>query len=244
MFSVESSFSLKNFIFGFRDPEKKEFVAGYYDRKKKEFVIDFAKGSMDGFIREFKESGKRYSYANLWGFGFDSYEEVCEKKYLLDQSFFIYYSNVIGSTDGLLIIPEDGCFEAPVGLSGGYVWSTGNLYENCRIELGYFDYFDDLSIEIHPKDGVMPVRTGVLELEKQVIEGEVVVDESDTTAATDMEEKTVPEENTSELPVSESTTEVDIKEDGEEEKENSDAMSFFDDDDGEEFDFPPFDLGV
>lgn len=244
MFSVESSFSLKNFIFGFRDPEKQEFVAGYYDRKKKNFVIDFARGSMDGFIREFKESGKRYNYANLWGFGFDSYEEVCEKKYLLDQSFFIYYSNVIGSTDGLLVIPEDGCFEAPVGLSGGYVWNTGNLYETCRIELGYFDYFDDLSIEIHTKEGVIPVRTNVSDHNEQGTEVELEVNESDTSAGTEDEEEFVPEENTSELHVSESVTGEDFKEEDKIEKENSDAMSFFDDDGDDEFDFPPFDLGV
>ena len=93
MFSVESSFSLRYFIFGFSDVEKSEVVVGIYDKEKKEFFIDYNSKVSADVKKSYMTEGIFLPYVHIQGIGYESYSDIRNKGYVRDKGFFIDYFN-------------------------------------------------------------------------------------------------------------------------------------------------------
>lgn len=160
MFSVESSFSLKYFIFGFSDVEKSEVVVGIYNKEKKEFFIDYNSKASADVKKDYMTKGIFLPYVHIQGVGYESYVDIRNKGYIRDTGFFVDYFNYQNEEkrkDEMIHFKNGESFYALVGLSDGLRWNTGRLYESCRISLEYDDYFDDISVSFTPMDNVKVV---------------------------------------------------------------------------------------
>lgn len=161
MFSVESSFSLRYFIFGFSDVEKSEVVVGIYDKEKKEFFIDYNSKVSADVKKSYMTEGIFLPYVHIQGIGYESYSDIRNKGYVRDKGFFIDYFNYQNEEkrkDEMIHFKNGESFYALVGLSDGLRWNTGRLYESCKISLEYDDYFDDIfSVTFTPMENVKVV---------------------------------------------------------------------------------------
>lgn len=161
MFSVESSFSLRYFIFGFSDVEKSEVVVGIYDKEKKEFFIDYNSKVSADVKKSYMTEGIFLPYVHIQGIGYESYTDIRNKGYVQDKGFFIDYFNYQNEEkrkDEMIHFKNGESFYALVGLSDGLRWNTGRLYESCKISLEYDDYFDDIfSVTFTPMENVKVV---------------------------------------------------------------------------------------
>ncbi len=161
MFSVESSFSLRYFIFGFSDVEKSEVVVGIYDKEKKEFFIDYNSKVSADVKKRYMTEGIFLPYVHIQGIGYESYSDIRNKGYVRDKGFFVDYFNYQNEEkrkDEMIHFKNGESFYALVGLSDGLRWNTGRLYESCKISLEYDDYFDDIfSVTFTPMENVKVV---------------------------------------------------------------------------------------
>ena len=153
MFSVESSFALKYFVFGFKNLEKTKVVIGYYHKNKKIFVVDFH-GEFTKQVKDDFVNGKiKIPYVNILGVGFESFKDVIEKQYIRDKSFsvdYMSYENEFMNVNNKLVAKSSESVSLQVGLSDGLRWNTGRLYEHCDVSFSYDDYFDDIVVEFKP----------------------------------------------------------------------------------------------
>ncbi len=157
MFSVESSFSCKYFIFGFSNVEKTEVVVGIYNKEKKEFTIDYNSKISADIKRDYLMNGTYLPYVHIRGVGYESYVDIRNKGYIRDNGFFVDYFNYQNEEkrkDEMIHFKNGESFYALVGLSEGLRWNTGRLYESCKISLEYDDYFDDFFVSFKPMDNV------------------------------------------------------------------------------------------
>ena len=157
MFSVESSFSCKYFIFGFSNVEKTEVVVGIYNKEKKEFTIDYNSKISADIKRDYLMNGTYLPYVHIQGVGYESYVDIRNKGYIRDNGFFVDYFNYQNEekrSDDMIHFKNGDSFYALVGLSEGLRWNTGRLYESCKISLEYDDYFDDFFVSFKPMDNV------------------------------------------------------------------------------------------
>lgn len=153
MFSVESSFALKYFVFGFKNLEKTKVVIGYYHKNKKIFVVDFH-GEFTKQVKDDFVNGKiKLPYVNILGVGFESFKDIIEKQYIRDKSFsvdYMSYENEFMNVNNKLVAKSSESVSLQVGLSDGLRWNTGRLYEHCDVSFSYDDYFDDIVVEFKP----------------------------------------------------------------------------------------------
>lgn len=153
MFSVESSFALKYFVFGFKNLEKTKVVIGYYHKNKKIFVVDFH-GEFTKQVKDDFVNGKiKLPYVNILGVGFESFRDIIEKQYIRDKSFavdYMSYENEFMNVNNKLVAKSSESVSLQVGLSDGLRWNTGRLYEHCDVSFSYDDYFDDIVVEFKP----------------------------------------------------------------------------------------------
>ena len=153
MFSVESSFALKYFVFGFKNLEKTKVVIGYYHKNKKIFVVDFH-GEFTKQVKDDFVNGKiKLPYVNILGVGFESFKDIIEKQYIRDKSFsvdYMSYENEFMNVNNKLVAKNSESVSLQVGLSDGLRWNTGRLYEHCDVSFSYDDYFDDIVVEFKP----------------------------------------------------------------------------------------------
>ena len=153
MFSVESSFALKYFVFGFKNLEKTKVVIGYYHKNKKIFVVDF-NGEFTKQVKEDFVNGKiKLPYVNILGVGFESFKDIIEKQYIRDKSFsvdYMSYENEFMNVNNKLVVKNSENVSLQVGLSDGLRWNTGRLYEHCDVSFSYDDYFDDIVVDFKP----------------------------------------------------------------------------------------------
>lgn len=153
MFSVESSFALKYFVFGFKNLEKTKVVIGYYHKNKKIFVVDF-NGEFTKQVKEDFVNGKiKLPYVNILGVGFESFKDIIEKQYIRDKSFsvdYMSYENEFMNVNNKLVAKNSESVSLQIGLSDGLRWNTGRLYEHCDVSFSYDDYFDDIVVDFNP----------------------------------------------------------------------------------------------
>lgn len=153
MFSVESSFALKYFVFGFKNLEKTKVVIGYYHKNKKIFVVDF-NGEFTKQVKEDFVNGKiKLPYVNILGVGFESFKDIIEKQYIRDKSFsvdYMSYENEFMNVNNKLVAKNSESVSLQIGLSDGLRWNTGRLYEHCDVSFSYDDYFDDIVVDFKP----------------------------------------------------------------------------------------------
>lgn len=185
MFAVESSFSLKNFVFGFGNIEKSNVVIGTYDKGKRVFIIDYD-GKSTKEVKEAYEKGKmKLPYIHIKGVGYESYQDITEKEYIRDLGFFVdyfNYSNSDGRVDGKIIVDDGDSVFLMIGLSDGLRWNTGRLYESCKVTLSYDDYFDVIEVNIKPFENVEVVSY------RDVLGGDLDEDTTVTDQKVDKEE--------------------------------------------------------
>lgn len=190
MFAVESSFSLKNFVFGFGNIEKSNVVIGTYDKGKRVFIIDYD-GKSTKEVKEAYEKGKlKLPYIHIKGVGYESYQDITEKEYIRDLGFFVdyfNYSNSDGRVDGKIIVDDGDSVFLMIGLSDGLRWNTGRLYESCKITLSYDDYFDVIEVSIKPFENVEVVSY------RDVLGGDLDEDTTVTDQEVDKEESNLEE---------------------------------------------------
>lgn len=153
MFSVESSFALKYFVFGFKNLEKTKVVIGYYHKNKKIFVVDF-NGEFTKQVKEDFVNGKiKLPYVNILGVGLESFKDIIEKQYIRDKSFsvdYMSYENEFMNVNNKLVAKNSESVSLQIGLSDGLRWNTGRLYEHCDVSFSYDDYFDDIVVDFKP----------------------------------------------------------------------------------------------
>lgn len=153
MFSVESSFALKYFVFGFKNLEKTKVVIGYYHKNKKIFVVDF-NGEFTKQVKEDFVNGKiKLPYVNILGVGFESFKDIIEKQYIRDKSFsvdYMSYENEFMNVNNKLVAKNSESVSLQIGLSDCLRWNTGRLYEHCDVSFSYDDYFDDIVVDFKP----------------------------------------------------------------------------------------------
>lgn len=193
MFSVESSFALKYFVFGFKNLEKTKVVIGYYHKNKKIFVVDFH-GEFTKQVKDDFVNGKiKLPYVNILGVGFESFKDIIEKQYIRDKSFsvdYMSYENEFMNVNNKLVAKSSESVSLQVGLSDGLRWNTGRLYEHCDVSFSYDDYFDDIVVEFKPFKNVEVVSyrdvQGIAEKVKDTsdvkkeVSKEVVLGDSDS----------------------------------------------------------------
>lgn len=225
MFSVESSFALKYFVFGFKNLEKTKVVIGYYHKNKKIFVVDFH-GEFTKQVKEDFVNGKiKLPYVNILGVGFESFKDIIEKQYIRDKSFsvdYMSYENEFMNVNNKLVAKNSESVSLQVGLSDGLRWNTGRLYEHCDVSFSYDDYFDDIVVEFKPFKNVEVVSyrdvQGIVEKVKDIsdvkkeVSKEVVLEGIDTEqeVVEELGGVTKPEETESSKDVEEDGLDFDI----------------------------------
>lgn len=223
MFSVESSFALKYFVFGFNNLEKTKVVIGYYHKNKKLFVVDFH-GEFTKKVKEDFVNGKiKLPYVNILGVGFESFKDIIEKQYIRDKSFsvdYMNYENEFMNVNNKVVVKGENCVSLQVGLSDGLRWNTGHLYERCDVLFSYDDYFDDIQVEFKPPKNVEVVSyrdvLGVVEKVPEVVgdskevSKEVVLDTESVGGVTKMKNDEVKEPTVENKKVTDEEVEEDL----------------------------------
>lgn len=147
-FSVDG---LIYFVVGFTEKSREDVLIGAYNKVVKKFYVDYS-GEMYGGVKEdFLKNGLKLNIIKVNGMGYDDFISMKTKDYVYSHCFIVDVDSIKAKdvlARGYVELSEKGVLSCSLGLSGDYVWSTGNLYELCNIYFEYSDFLDILDIKV------------------------------------------------------------------------------------------------